>query len=116
MDRALGNLLANAVRYAEKQVVVSLARAGGSFVLTVEDDGCGIAVEHREKVFVPFIRVDESRDRESGNHGLGLAIVRSIAGRHNGQVSIGDSPLGGALIRMRWPVHPGLRPVRPMPS
>ena|GEM_PF-259678 len=106
MARALGNLMSNAVRYAESTVSVTIARNGDILSLMVEDDGCGIAKADREKVFVPFMRLDESRDRESGNHGLGLAIVRSIIGRHGGDIRIEDSPLGGALIRMSWPVAP----------
>lgn len=106
MARALGNLISNALRYAESTVSVTMARHGDMLSLVVEDDGCGIARTDRDKVFVPFMRLDESRDRESGNHGLGLAIVRSIIGRHDGDIRIEDSPLGGALIRITWPVAP----------
>ncbi|VFQ42774.1 ATP-binding protein [Desulfoluna butyratoxydans] len=116
LGRALGNLVGNAVRYARSAVEVSLERSGDDFFLTVEDDGCGIAEEHRENVFVPFIRLDESRDRESGNHGLGLAIVRSIAERHRGRVTIGESRLGGALVRLSWPVQAVSMTDRPTPS
>ncbi|MCP4120024.1 MAG: hypothetical protein GY737_32435 [Desulfobacteraceae bacterium] len=74
--------------------------------LNVEDDGCGIAEDLREKVFIPFTRLEESRDRESGNHGLGLAIVRSIVARHKGAVRVETSSMGGAAFRMSWPVVP----------
>ncbi len=107
MARALSNLISNGIRYAKKTVLVSLELDGAHYHLNVEDDGCGIAEAQREKVFIPFTRLDDGRDRESGNHGLGLAIVRSIVARHGGEVRIEASSLGGAAFQISWPVFPG---------
>jgi two-component system sensor histidine kinase RstB len=54
-------------------------------------------------VFDPFIRLDESRGRKTGGHGLGLAIVAGIARLHHGEVKVEASPLGGARFIIRWP-------------
>jgi signal transduction histidine kinase len=51
----------------------------------------------------PFTRLDASRNRKSGGYGLGLAIVMRILKWHNGRVTIGDSPLGGARLTISWP-------------
>ena len=69
----------------------------------MEDDGPGIPPEQREHVFEPFARVDESRDRESGGAGLGLAIVRRIVVGHGGDVRATASPSGGARFVIDWP-------------
>lgn len=104
MTRALGNLLRNALRHARAQVTVALEQDGqGAYVLTVDDDGAGIAPADRQRLFEPFIRLDESRDRETGGVGLGLAIVARVATCHQGSVHVEDSPLGGARFVLRWP-------------
>ena len=68
--------------------------------LLVEDDGPGIAPEHRAIVMQPFARVESHRGTPGS--GLGLAIARSAAGRLGGSLSIEDSPLGGARLRLRF--------------
>jgi len=62
----------------------------------VDDDGHGISETDRLKVFEPFVRLDNSRQRKSGGTGLGLAIVKRIVGRHGGSVLCEKSDLGGA--------------------
>ena len=81
---------------------VSVSERDGKRELRVEDDGPGIPATERERLFEPFARLDESRDRDSGGFGIGLAIVKQIARWHGGTVEIGDSPLGGARISMSW--------------
>ncbi|MBL8512669.1 MAG: ATP-binding protein [Betaproteobacteria bacterium] len=102
LTRAAGNLLRNAVHYAKSAVRVHVSERDGRRELTVEDDGPGIPVAERERLFEPFARLDESRDRDSGGFGIGLAIVKQIARWHGGTVEIGDSPLGGARVSMSW--------------
>lgn len=102
LTRAAGNLLRNAVHYAKSVVHVSVTERDGKRELCVEDDGPGIPVAERKRLFEPFARLDESRDRDSGGFGIGLAIVKQIARWHGGTVEIGDSPLGGARISMSW--------------
>ncbi|MBT2338980.1 MULTISPECIES: ATP-binding protein [Pseudomonas] len=105
MARAVINLLRNAIRYADGHVHVSLLRNADHYRLQVDDDGPGVPVEGREKIFEPFSRLDTSRDRRTGGFGLGLALVRRVAQSHGGQVQAGDSALGGASLRMTWPVQ-----------
>ena len=93
MSRALLNLVQNAVRYANSRVEIGLTRnAAEEFELTVDDDGGGIPQADRERVFEPFIRLDESRDRGTGGAGLGLAIVQRVAANHGGTIEVRDSP------------------------
>jgi signal transduction histidine kinase len=104
MELALNNLLANALRYAKKNVRVSIARQGGIQKLVVEDDGEGIPENERATIFHAFKRLDTSRNRETGGFGLGLAIVARIASLHRGRVIAGASKdLGGARLAIEWP-------------
>jgi len=102
MARAVVNLLRNALQYARSTVRVSVAREGERTVIHVDDDGSGIPAPDRERVFEPFARLDQSRDRDSGGFGLGLAIVRQVARWHGGDASISDSPLGGTRVTIAW--------------
>jgi signal transduction histidine kinase len=101
--RAIGNLLRNARRYAEDQVEIRVEINGQDLQICVDDDGPGVPVADRERVFEPFTRLDTSRDRSSGGYGLGLAIVKRIAEWHGGRAFVKDSPLGGASYCLRWP-------------
>ncbi|CAB3668962.1 MULTISPECIES: ATP-binding protein [Achromobacter] len=103
MTRALLNLLQNAIRHAGGRVQVALTSpAPQEYVLTVDDDGPGVPPADRERIFEPFIRLDESRDRGTGGTGLGLAIVSRVARWHNGSAQASDSPLGGARFVISW--------------
>jgi len=100
--RAFKNVIHNAQRYARTTVRVAIRQDAVHTDFIVEDDGPGIPVDQRAAIFEPFYRIDNSRQRDSGGHGLGLAIVRRICEWTQGQVSVEDSALGGALFRMRW--------------
>jgi signal transduction histidine kinase len=102
LARALANVLRNAVRYARSKVAIDVRRDAGRTVITVDDDGPGVPVEERQRLFEPFTRLEGSRGRESGGVGLGLAIVKSVAEWHGGAAEISDSPLGGARVSIRW--------------
>jgi signal transduction histidine kinase len=102
MARALVNLLRNAHAHARSTVAVSLSEEGGRTLLVVDDDGQGIPAGERERLFEPFTRLDDCRDRGSGGFGLGLAIVRQVARWHGGEATIADSPLGGARVSISW--------------
>lgn len=104
LRRALGNVLANAVRYARSTVVIRITRQAEGLEVAVEDDGPGVPAADRERVFEPFARLDDSRSRASGGHGLGLAIVRRILTAHGGSAVIEDTPGGGARVVTRWPI------------
>jgi len=105
MELALSNLLVNATRYADKIVRCSLSLQDASYALTVEDDGQGIPEEERDKVFKAFTRIDDSRNRETGGYGLGLAVVARVAELHGGVATVDASEtLGGAQFKICWAV------------
>jgi two-component system sensor kinase ParS len=104
MELALSNLLANALRYARRNVSIELARDKGLCRMVVEDDGEGIPEDRRASVFHAFTRLDTSRNRDTGGFGLGLAIVARVAMLHRGRVSAASSArLGGARLALEWP-------------
>jgi two-component system osmolarity sensor histidine kinase EnvZ len=72
--------------------------------VTVDDDGPGIPPRMREEVFKPFLRLDDARNQDEGGTGLGLAIARDIARSHGGDITLGDSPMGGLRAAVRIPV------------
>jgi signal transduction histidine kinase len=100
----LDNLAVNASRYARETVDVQAARHGDDVVITVDDDGPGIAEADRERVFERWVRLDDSRGRDDGGAGLGLSIVRSIARAHGGDANLESSPQGGLRAVVRLPV------------
>lgn len=104
LHRVLQNLAGNATRYAESTIIISAGLEENEAFISVEDDGQGIPEKDREKVFIPFARLDDSRTRASGGYGLGLSIVSRIAFWFNGRMSVDESPtLGGARFIMKWP-------------
>jgi two-component system osmolarity sensor histidine kinase EnvZ len=103
MKRCVGNLVANAQRYGGN-VVVAAGREQRFVTINVDDDGPGIAPEHREDVFRPFLRLDEARNQDEGNSGLGLAIARDIARAHGGDIVLSTRPIGGLRASIRIPV------------
>lgn len=104
MELALSNLLVNATKYTENKVRCSLAQKDMHCVLTVEDDGKGIPEDARDKIFKAFARIDDSRNRDTGGYGLGLAVVARVAELHGGTASVTSSKiLGGACFSICWP-------------
>jgi signal transduction histidine kinase len=104
LERVVRNLADNAARHARERVAVGLAQADGHVILTVEDDGPGVAPADRERVFERFVRLDESRGRRTGGAGLGLSIVREVAANHGGGATLGESRLGGLRVEVRLPI------------
>ncbi|MFG3339280.1 sensor histidine kinase [Glycomyces sp. NPDC048151] len=101
LARAVGNLLANAQRHAESAVSVRLTVEDEDWLrLEVADDGNGVPQGQRRRIFDRFVRLDESRSRDEGGAGLGLAIVQDVALEHHGMVYVLDAPEGGALFRL----------------
>lgn len=103
LDRLLTNLLDNAVRHAATRVSLAVHAEDGHAVVTVTDDGNGIAPEDRERVFERFTRLKEGRERDQGGSGLGLALSREIATAHHGTLVVADHTPGARFVA-RFPL------------
>ncbi|MWN31993.1 sensor histidine kinase [Gilliamella sp. Pra-s65] len=90
------NLLLNAFKYATHKAVLNISKQENRVIIEIDDDGTGIPFEAREKIFMPFARLDTSRTRSTGGYGLGLAYVKLMAEFHDGKAFVVTSPLGGA--------------------
>jgi signal transduction histidine kinase len=98
VGRVLTNLLDNAARHADSEVIVTVRREGGVAVVEVFNDGEAIAPEDRERIFERFIRLPASRKRDSGGTGLGLAISRDLARAYGGSLTLADDDLGTRFV------------------
>ncbi|PRY10776.1 sensor histidine kinase [Kineococcus rhizosphaerae] len=94
LSRVLRNLTDNAARHAHHEISVDLRRNGSRALLTVWNDGAPIPPADRDRVFDRFVRLEESRTRDSGGSGLGLAIVREVVAAHGGSVRVLDVAAG----------------------
>jgi two-component system osmolarity sensor histidine kinase EnvZ len=101
--RCVANLVANAGRYGSA-IALSGTREPRWLMVHVDDNGPGIPADKREDVFRPFLRLDDARNQNEIGTGLGLSIARDIAGVHGGDITLGDSPLGGLRATVRIPV------------
>ena len=103
LRRLAANLVGNALKYglrARGRVFTE----DGEAVIEIEDDGPGIPSEDQERVFEPFYRGEPSRSRETGGAGLGLAVVRSVARAHGGDVVLRNRSGGGLTARVTLPL------------
>jgi len=103
LRRAIDHLVANAARHADSRVVVEVGADDDEVIVHVDDDGPGIPAEVRDQVVQRFVRLDESRGRDAGGSGLGLAVTTDVAGAHGGRLTIGEGPLGGARLTLVLP-------------
>lgn len=107
LEHLLLNLITNASRYSppESEVIVRIRQENAqNMAVLVEDQGPGIPMDLREKVFERFFRVDMNRSREQGGTGLGLSIVRQIARLHGGVVGVEAAPRGGSIFKVLLPL------------
>lgn len=103
LGRIVENLTANAVRHARSAVALTVDESEGWVELAVSDDGPGVPEPDRERIFRRFARLDDSRARDAGGAGLGLAIVDAIVREHGGTVAVERAALGGARFVVRLP-------------
>jgi two-component system heavy metal sensor histidine kinase CusS len=108
VQRAITNLLSNAIRHAPQHstVTIEVGSAGGQATLAVSNDGEGIAPAHIDRVFDRFFRADPARSRDAGGSGLGLAIVRSIVQAHRGSAAV-RSQAGRTTFTLSFPLAEG---------
>jgi signal transduction histidine kinase len=104
LGQLVRNLADNAARHSRGRVAIGVTPADGYVFVTVEDDGSGVPVEERERIFERFVRLDEARSRDAGGSGLGLAIARGIAGSARGTLVVDDSRWGGARFVLTLPL------------
>lgn len=97
LRRCLDNLVENALRYGER-ARISIEDDETALRIAVRDDGPGIPEQDLERVFEPFFRLEQSRNRDSGGTGLGLSIARNIARWHGGDIHLRNAPGGNGLI------------------
>lgn len=118
LRRAVRNVVENALRYGHRARVsvqvdwgdggaawsgVNGSAGGERLTITVDDDGPGIPEPEMERVFLPFVRLETSRSRETGGVGLGLSIARTIVHAHGGEVRLTNRPGGGLRVRIELP-------------
>lgn len=109
LQQVVYNLMENAFKYTQEggRVQVTLQKVGRDAMLTVKDNGPGIAAEHLPHIFDRFYRVDKSRSREAGGTGLGLAIVHQLVMLHGGEIHV-ESEVGvGTTFIVQLPLHQG---------
>ena len=104
LGQLMRNLADNAARHARGRIAIGVTPAEGYVFVTVEDDGAGVPVAERERVFERFVRLDEARSRDAGGSGLGLAIARGIAASARGTLVVDDSRWGGARFVLTLPL------------
>jgi signal transduction histidine kinase len=102
---AIENVLRNAVRYSPSDTTVEMqiARAGSGLEIVIRDNGPGVPAADLERIFEPFYRVAESRDRDSGGEGIGLAITSQVMKAHGGSARAVNANSGGLEVRLSLP-------------
>ncbi len=103
LRRALRNLIENGVKYGG-HAYVSFTHDRDNIFILIEDDGPGISVTDQERVFEPFVRLENSRSRDTGGIGLGMAIARNIIHAHGGSITLENRPTKGLRITVTLPV------------
>jgi signal transduction histidine kinase len=105
VSRVLRNLVENAAKYgpASQTIRLTLRRNGGSAKITVDDEGPGIPIDERMRIWQPYYRLDRDRNGSAGGSGLGLSVVADLVRRLGGSVSVGDAPGAGARFTVELP-------------
>ena len=105
LDRALDNLMSNAIRHSpnNSEIEIKTEIDNENCYISISDQGEGVIEESLEKIFEPFHRLDTSRNRETGGFGLGLSLVKQIVELHKGSVNAFNHP-NGLLVKLSIPV------------
>ncbi len=103
LRRMLVNLVENALKYGER-ARLRLERTDDALLVEIDDDGPGIPQHQQQQVFEPFFRLEQSRNRDTGGVGLGLATARAIALDHGGEITLANRSGGGLRVTVRLPL------------
>ncbi|MDR1509963.1 MAG: HAMP domain-containing protein [Synergistaceae bacterium] len=100
LNRALSNVIHNAIRYAPSDTGIEIKahRDGERVAITVRDQGQGVPDDELDKIFLPYYRTDKARERSKGGVGLGLAITKRIVENHGGEITAANGPAGGLIV------------------
>ena len=110
LHQLFANLLENSLKYTDAggKLIIRLSCHDGQAAIDFEDSAPGVPEEELDRLFERLYRVEGSRSRTSGGAGLGLAICKNIVEAHDGTISAHQSPFGGLLIRITFPVTGGM--------
>jgi signal transduction histidine kinase len=103
----LSNLIENAAKYSPKNTVidVALTATGNQLKLKVTDQGPGIPIDERRRIFLKFYRIGNENTRKSKGSGLGLFLTERIVQQHGGTIIVKDNVPAGASFEITWPVY-----------
>ncbi|MFT7681466.1 ATP-binding protein [Moritella dasanensis] len=104
LGSAIENVIRNALRYASKQVNLTIISDAGKITFVITDDGPGVPDDEIEQIFKPFYRVSQARDRESGGAGLGLAITENAIRQHHGEIVASNRETHGLQVSITIPI------------
>ncbi len=102
LKRAFGNLIDNALKYG-REACIAVEDQSETVVVSIRDQGPGIAPEDVERALAPFVRLEPSRNQETGGFGLGLTIAQAIVEGHGGQLTLANHATGGLVVSVSLP-------------
>lgn len=105
--RAIKNVLENAIKYAgdNADIVLTVSQQAEHVDITIADNGIGIPSQQLERVFDPFVRIEQARNKQSGGYGLGLAIVKEAMLIMRGEAIAELNVNNGVTVKLRFPIH-----------
>jgi len=104
LTSAFTNIIENAARFAKKKLKITEIDSKDSLTVIIEDDGVGIPDDKKALALQPFVRLDESRNENTGGTGLGLSIAQTAIENHGGEIFLEDSDMGGLKVRVVLPL------------
>ncbi|MFC1494550.1 sensor histidine kinase [Thermodesulfobacteriota bacterium] len=105
VKQILRNLVSNAMKYREKQIMVDIAKDGQYFVFSIADDGCGIEEEYQERIFEKYFQLEDERNECLRGHGLGLAGALILVEDMGGEITLTSDKGRGASFEVRLPLE-----------
>lgn len=102
--KIISNLVSNAIKYAEKNIVMTVKVEGNNICITVSDDGKGIAETYHNKIFDPFFQVQDSQNTAKTGSGLGLSLSKSLAEKHHGTLQVANGEEHGCIFTLTLPI------------